>query len=88
MPRRTDEAVDIVLQYTGPETDREHMRFMLETELADAHSALTDAHGIGWQTEEQWQALADSLLAYGALAGPAEVEEAFTNRFLEAAQQK
>lgn len=79
-----DEAVDIVLKYTGPETDPAHMRFMLETELADAHSALTDEHGIGWQTEEQWQRLIDSLLEYGALAGPVKVREAFTNQFLEA----
>ena len=80
-----DEAVDIVLKYTGPETDPDHMRFMLETELADAHSPLTDEHGIGWQTEEQWQALSDSLLQYGVLAGPVKAEQAFTNQFLEAA---
>ncbi|HOT92503.1 MAG TPA: ABC transporter substrate-binding protein [Anaerolineae bacterium] len=83
-----DEAVDIVLKYTGPETDRAHMRFMLETELADAHSALTDEHGIGWQTEAQWQALMDSLLQYGALAGPVEVKQVFTNQFLEGARKK
>lgn len=77
-----DEAVDIVLKYTGPETDPAHMRFMLETELADAHSPLTDEFGIGWQTKEQWQALNDSLLEYGALAEPVKVEEAFTNQFL------
>ncbi len=86
--KHVDEAVDIVLKYTGPETDRAHMRFMLETELADAHSALTDKYGIGWQTEEQWQALADSLLEYGALAGPVKASEAFTNQFLEAIQKK
>jgi len=83
-----DEAVDIVLKYTGPETDPAHMRFMLETELADAHSALTDEHGTGWQTEEQWQRLIDSLLEYDALAGPVEAGEAFTTQFLEDARKK
>lgn len=83
-----DEAVEIVLKYTGPETDPDHMRFMLETELADAHSALTDEYGIGWQTAEQWQALADSLLQYGALAKPVDAEEAITNEFLEAVRKK
>ncbi|HQE91433.1 MAG TPA: ABC transporter substrate-binding protein [Anaerolineae bacterium] len=83
-----DEAIEIVLHYTGPETDPAHMRFMLETELADAHSALTAEFGIGWQTEEQWQALMDSLLKYGALAGPVEVKEAFTNQFLEAVKKQ
>ncbi|MEJ5311482.1 MAG: ABC transporter substrate-binding protein [Anaerolineae bacterium] len=83
-----DEAVEIVLKYTGPEADPAHMRFMLETELADAHSALTDEHGIGWQTEEQWQRLIDSLLEYGALAGPVKASEAFTNQFLEVATRQ
>ena len=83
-----DEAVEIVLKYTGPETDPAHMRFMLETELADAHTPLTDEFGIGWQTEAQWQALIDSLLEYDALAGPVEAGEAFTNQFLESAREK
>lgn len=76
-----DEAVEIVLRYAGPETAPDHMRFMLETELADAHSALTDTHGIGWQTSEQWQALADTLLEYQALAKPVDVDAVFTNQF-------
>ena len=83
-----DEAVEIVLKYTGPEADPAHMRFMLETEIADAHSTLTDEFGVGWQTETQWQALIDSLLQYGALAGPVEAKAAFTNQFLEVIQRK
>ena len=77
-----DEAVDIVMKYAGPETDRDHMRFMLDTELRDAHSSLTDAHGIGWQTAEQWQALEDELLQYHALAAPVDVSQVFTTQFL------
>ena len=34
-----DEAVEIVIQYAGPETNPDHMRFMLETELVDLTSA-------------------------------------------------
>ena len=37
-----DEAVQIVLEYTGPEADAEHMRFMLETELKDLEDETTD----------------------------------------------
>jgi ABC-type nitrate/sulfonate/bicarbonate transport system substrate-binding protein len=83
-----DEAVEIVMKYAGPETDPDHMRFMLDTELKDAHSEMTDAPGIGWQTVEQWQALHDSLLKYGALAAPVDVNTAFTNQFLDAAPQE
>ncbi len=80
-----DEAVDIVLQYAGPETDRDHMRFMLDTELADAHSAVTEEFGLGWQTAAQWQALADMLAEYGVITAVS-VQDAFTTDILAAAQ--
>lgn len=76
------EAVDIVLHYTGPETNRDHMLFMLETEIKDAHTALTDQYGLGWQTTEQWQVLQDTLLRFDAISGPVNVQLAFTNQFL------
>jgi ABC-type nitrate/sulfonate/bicarbonate transport system substrate-binding protein len=80
-----DEAVDIVLEYTGPETDPDHMRFMLETELLDLFSEVTLEHGIGWQTQEQWQSLAD-LLVEAEVMSPIDVSTVFTNELLEAIQ--
>jgi ABC-type nitrate/sulfonate/bicarbonate transport system substrate-binding protein len=79
-----DEAIEIVLQYTGPETDPEHMRFMLETELLDLHNDETELHGIGWQTREQWQALTDMLVASDAM-NPVDVDTVFTTEILELA---
>ncbi len=73
-----EEAVAIVLQYTGEDADVNHMRFMLESELADAASP----HGIGWQTEAQWQALADMLQTYKSLPEDVDVTAAFTTQFL------
>lgn len=78
-----EEAVDIAMLYVGEDADREHMRFMMDTEFADYTSAVTEAHGPGWQTEEQWQALADMLVAYGAMAEDVDVREAFTVTFLD-----
>lgn len=77
-----EQAIEIVLNYTGPETNPDHMLFMLETEIEDAHSSLTDQYGVGWQTTEQWQALLDTLLLYDAITGPANVDLAYTNQFL------
>ena len=76
------EAVQIVLKYTGPETDAEHMRFMLDAELLDAESDLTQEHGYGWQDQEQWQALADMLQQNGALTD-IDVSKAFTITLLK-----
>ncbi|MBN1221460.1 MAG: ABC transporter substrate-binding protein [Anaerolineae bacterium] len=77
-----DEAVEIVMKYAGDQADPAHMRYMLDTELADAISPVTEAHGPGWQTLEQWQALHDMLVEYGAIEKPIDVNQAFTNEFL------
>jgi ABC-type nitrate/sulfonate/bicarbonate transport system substrate-binding protein len=73
-----DEAVDIVLLYAGEDADAEHMRFMLDSELADAVSP----NGFGWQTEAQWQALATMLQTYESLPAGVDVNAAFTMQFL------
>ena len=77
-----DEAVDIVLKYAENE-QREHMHFMLTTELADAVSPTTEANGLGWMTENQWRAFHDSLLNYDALSAPQDLETAFDDSFLK-----
>jgi ABC-type nitrate/sulfonate/bicarbonate transport system substrate-binding protein len=79
-----DEAVDIVLEY-APGEDREHQRFMLDTELAAADSSVTRAHGLGWQTSEQWNALKTSLEEYDAISGNVDADSAFSDRLLTAA---
>lgn len=80
-----DEAVQIVMKFAGPETDPLHMRFMLDAELADAESALTQQFGLGWQTLEQWQALAQMLQQHDALKA-VDVRQAFTTAILQAAK--
>ncbi len=79
-----DEAVEIVMKYAGPETDPAHMKYMLEAELKDAQSE----HGFGWQSAEQWQALADMLAQNEALPADVDVNAAFNSAIWEAAQEK
>lgn len=79
------EAVEIVLSYAGPETNPDHMRYMLDVELEDAQSELTRQHGLGWQTLDQWQALAGLLVEYDVL-GEVDVDQVFTTRILEKAR--
>jgi ABC-type nitrate/sulfonate/bicarbonate transport system substrate-binding protein len=77
-----EEAVEIVLKYASQE-DADHQRFMLDTEIEGAESEATAENGLGWQTEAQWQALADTLLEFEALEKAVDVNEAFTNQFIE-----
>jgi ABC-type nitrate/sulfonate/bicarbonate transport system substrate-binding protein len=79
-----EEAVEIVLRYAGPQADPQHMRYMLETELRDMRSQVTERYGPGWQTAEQWQALADLLVAAQAMP-PLQVDQVFTHEVLERA---
>lgn len=77
------EAVDIVLKYASM-TERGHMQFMLETELAAAQTELTSENGLGWMTGEQWQALHDFLVKYQGLPRALDdLSAAYTDQFLK-----
>lgn len=78
----TEETLNIVMKYADKE-DREHMKFMLLSEEADAKNSMTDKNGLGWMTVDQWQAFEDSLLQYQALSQPVDVKTAFTDKFLK-----
>lgn len=77
-----DEAIDIVLKF-APGEEREHQKFMFETELAAALTGAAQQNGIGWMTAEQWQALYDKLQRYQALSGPlADLSAAYSDQAL------
>ncbi len=80
--RDPERATDIVMKY-APQEDRAHQLAMLKVELDMARGPATQQRGIGWSTHEQWQALQDSLLTFGGLKAPVDVDSAFTNRVLE-----
>ena len=62
-----EEAIDIVLQY-APNEEREHQRYMLDTELEMAQpGAFDESLGLGGQTLSQWQALHDFLIEHDGL---------------------
>ena len=76
--------LDIIMKY-APKEDRTHQTFMLDTELADATSQLTEDIGVGQMTDAQWRALYDHLLKFEALPRPFDYKTAFTTTFLERA---
>jgi len=75
-----EEALAIVMRY-APLEDREHQRFMLNTELDRA----ANENGFGWQTRAQWQALHDTLLEFGTITQSVDVSTVFTDVFLKEA---
>jgi ABC-type nitrate/sulfonate/bicarbonate transport system substrate-binding protein len=79
-----DEAADIVMKY-APQEDRAHQKFMLGVELDRAQTDLTKKSGIGTQTTQQWQSMADTLLQFQVLKKAANVAGVFTNEYVEKA---
>ncbi len=79
-----EKTLDIIMKF-APKEDRAHQSFMLNTELADATGPVTDEHGLGHMTDEQWKALYDHLLKFEALPQPFDYRTAFTTSFLERA---
>ncbi|MEX0800467.1 MAG: ABC transporter substrate-binding protein [Dehalococcoidia bacterium] len=75
-----DEAIDIVLEF-APEEDRDHMRFMMDTELAAADSLVTQQNGIGFMLDEQWRRLHDYLVEFGGIEAPLEDVKSVHNDF-------
>ncbi len=82
-----DEALDAVMKYTGPETNRDLMKFMMESEFKDLNGGAAAQGGLGWQTEQQWQGLADMLQKYDAMP-QVDVNTVFTTSVLTAAKAK
>ncbi len=77
-----EEAIDIVLIY-APQEDREHQRYMLDTELEMAQPMPFYEHlGLGGQTLSQWQALHDFLIEHDGLPREiADISVVFTEDF-------
>jgi ABC-type nitrate/sulfonate/bicarbonate transport system substrate-binding protein len=79
-----EEALEIVMKF-APQEDREHQRFMLNTELDRALTDQTRRYGVGWQTREQWQAFHNTLLQYESIEKAVDVNIVFTDEFLRRA---
>ncbi len=70
-----------------PPADLVHERFILDTEIPNALSDLTRANGVGWFTQQQFRALTDVMLEYGALENDIDLEAALDRSFLEEIHQ-
>ena len=77
-----EEALGIVMEY-APNADREHQRFMLNTEIADSFGPITELNGLGSMADYQWKELYEHLLDHNVLNAPFDYTNAFTTEFLE-----
>ena len=76
-----DATLSIIEKY-APKEDRDHMRFMMRTEIADATSARTKSFGFGTMTHDQWASLQTFLLHHGAIPHNINVSEIYDDTFI------
>ena len=76
-------AIEDSFEFFDPEADKIHERFILDTELANAVSSLTDENGLGWFTQEQFADLQAVLINYDAMEGQVDLSVALDRSFLE-----
>jgi len=81
-------AIEATTAFLSDEADLVHERFILDTDLANATSELTLANGLGWFTDQQFQALHDVLLAFGGIEQGVEIGPMLDRSLLESTAQE
>lgn len=76
-------AIESSLEFFDDDADLIHERFILDTELANAVSPLTDENGLGWFTQKQFADLQAVLINYDAMEGQVDLSVALDRSFLE-----
>jgi ABC-type nitrate/sulfonate/bicarbonate transport system substrate-binding protein len=76
-------AIEDTRAFLTDEADLVHERFLLDTDLGNAVSDLTETNGLGWFTEQQVQDLHDVLLGFEGIPQPTDVASAIDRSLLE-----
>jgi len=82
------EATLAIIEKYAPKEDKDHMRFMMMTEIADATSATSESLGYGSMTHDQWDRLHNFLLLHGAIPHNIDVAEVYEDKFITEIYQR
>ena len=76
-------AIEATRAFISDEADLTHERFILDADLANAVSGLTETNGLGWFTEQQFQDLHDVLLEFQGIPQATEIAPMIDRSLLE-----
>ena len=82
-PANKDAVTDIVMVYAGEDADRAHNEFIWTTEVQYTQSASTEAIGVGFAADAQWERMMDFMVSFGALEAPLDVSAVWDSQFVE-----
>jgi ABC-type nitrate/sulfonate/bicarbonate transport system substrate-binding protein len=81
-PANATEITDIVMKYAGAEADRAHMEYMWQTEAQYVTAPSTEEVGLGYASDEEWQAMMDIMVEFGTIAEAPPVERVWDPQFV------
>ena len=86
-PANTEEVVDIIIQYAGKDADRDHNRFIYQTEIEPSYitGPGTGEVGLGYATDEEWQDMIDIMLEFGGIENEIPLDQVVDMQFVKAA---
>jgi ABC-type nitrate/sulfonate/bicarbonate transport system substrate-binding protein len=88
-PANTEEVVDIILMYAGKDADRDHNRFIYQTEIEPSYitGPGTGEVGLGYATDQEWQDMIAVMLEFGGIEKEIPLDQVVDMQFVEAAYE-
>lgn len=89
-PKNTEEVTDIIMKYAGADADREHQKFLYQTEIKDSYltSPATKEVGLGYAADKEWQDMIDVIAKYkGLQKDPPAVNAVWDPQFIKSIYQ-
>ena len=68
-PANTEEVTDIIIKYAVADANRDHQKFLYQTEIKDSYltSPATKEVGLGYTSDDEWQKMIDVIAKYNGL---------------------
>lgn len=89
-PKNTEEVTDIIMKYAGKDANRDHQKFLYQTEIKDSYltSPATKEVGLGYASDDEWQKMIDVIAKYKGLKNaPPAVNNVWDPQFIKSIYQ-
>jgi hypothetical protein len=89
-PANTEEVTDIIMKYAGADANRDHQKFLYQTEIKDSYltSPATKEVGLGYTSDDEWQKMIDVIAKYNGLKNaPPAVNAVWDPQFIKSIYQ-
>jgi ABC-type nitrate/sulfonate/bicarbonate transport system substrate-binding protein len=82
-PANDTEVTDIVMKYAGADANRAHQAFIWHTEATYVTAASTQAVGLGYASDQEWQDMMSVMVKYGSIKAAVPVAQLWDPQFVK-----